>query len=242
MSSAALVAGWLGNKRGAKLICKEDFKSYLMSSGGRIGVTFDGSPVKALALAVFAVYNSAGKVIGPIALRLVFPQTSKILDARCEIAPKSSELQASVEFSKNELRVGLPYLNPFRGYKHRVSISVILDGEFENVEVVGGGAGWSVARESIPDSAALKRRWAIMITALAAFLGLTLLIYRPFIRTHYGISDNEVSPRAFGALVPIILALSGWVWVLSRWILRPEALSEISQAGAERSSPAHRQE
>lgn len=229
ISCAALLAEWLGSRRGAKLICKEDLKSYVMSSGGRIGVTFDGSPVKALALAKFGVYNSARKVIGPIALRLVFPQTSKILDARSEITPKTSEPQASVEFSKNEVRVGLPYLNPFRAHKHRVSIAVILDGEFENVEVIGGGPGWSVAREGIPGSAELKRRWAIMITAFAACLALMFLVYAPFIRTHYGISDKEVSPRAFAAFLPAILVLSGLVWVLSRWILKPQIMREVSR-------------
>lgn len=229
ITCAALVVNWIAGRRGDKLICKELLKSHVMSSGGRIGVTYDGNPVKALALAKFEVYNSARSAIKPITLRLVFPETSKVLDARCQISPASSELQASIEFSGNEVHLDLPYLNPFKAHKQRVSISVILDGEFDKVEMVGGGAGWSVAKEHIPGPGELRRRAGVMFAAVIAGLALTYFIYRPFLEKRFGISDEEVSLRAFASFTPLILAFVGWVWILFRWVLRPQVMRDISR-------------
>ena len=231
VSVTVLIANRIASSRGDKITFKEVYKIPFMSSGKRIGITFDGNPVKSLKLMAFEVLNSASKVITPIELLLTFPPGCRLLEASCDIRPDTASIDVITEIKENMLRINLPYLNPFRAHREVLSIMAFLDGDFGNVSITGGGGGWSVTKKHVPGSRELNRRTALMSCLVALLFVGWWFTYVPFVSRHYGIPADEFSLRSFLASLPPITVFVLLAWVYLRWVETPRIVREISRRG-----------
>jgi hypothetical protein len=231
VSLLVLVAKWVRDRSEQKLICSEGFHFVIASAGGRIGVTYDGKPVKRLAAASFDVTNAGLNPIKNIVLRLVFPAESVVLGALCENHPRTVDRQNTAEWAGNGLTIKVPYLNPYEAHRDRIHILAMVDGETEGATVIGGGEGWSLAKRRLPSRVQVKLRQAVVLAVFAATILVALLVYRPFVMRHYGIDLNGWGLSAVIASSPPVVLLILEVWFAERWCFRPSLLRDLAVRG-----------
>jgi hypothetical protein len=231
VSLLVLVARWVRDRSEQRLICSEGFHFVIASAGGRIGVTYDGKPVKRLAAAGFDVTNAGLNPIKDIVLRLVFPAESVVLGAQCENHPRTVDRENTAEWAGNGLTVKIPYLNPYEAHRDRIHILATVDGETEGATVIGGGEGWSLAKRQLPSSGQLKLRQAVMLAVFAATILIAFLVYRPFVMRRYGIDLNGWGLSTAVATSPLVVLLLSEIWFAERWCFRPSILRDLAVHG-----------
>ena len=213
---------WRSRKRPRLLVCREVARMSLVSikrkARDRIAILFDDKPVANLAQMEVDVTNDSNEVIRDIALHLRFHDETRILDI--SYTPDPENLQVSTQsVEANAAQITIPFMNPSREHNHRIRASIVCDGDVEGIEVLGGGAGWSVKMKSLPSEQQARRRNGIGL-AVVAVTTIAAMVYIWSTSWLFDIPGDEWSARAFLAVLPA-LAVAGptylwyWKWALS---------------------------
>ena len=220
-------AGWIfgilvllisifARKKIQRVVCKEigvtsvvRIKEILQE---KITIHFNDKPVENLAQIENEIYNEGTKVIKDVVLTFKYPQGTKILD----VLPEKIEREP---IEDRQVRVRIPYLNP-RRHKHKVRATMIVDGTAENIQVTGGGEGWSIRSITLPTTTQLKSR-LIIYSVLMLAVGISFLPYiHIIVRPIFGIYPSKISARAFLVILPWLLPFFGlYFWTIRTMIL-----------------------
>ena len=194
-------------KRPNRLVCKEVSRTSLVKIRkefrDKINVSFNNNPVKDLAQVEMYIFNKGSEVIRDILLIVEFSKNTRVLIKSFEVFPENLAVTTN-SIENNQVKIKIPFLNPFRPHKHRIKLNIVCDGDIEKYKVIGSGEGWSVQSLRFPSKKELKKRHLKTMAALFIEL-LAFLIYIPFVERHWGISSSEWSLRAFLAYFPFIL-------------------------------------
>lgn len=194
-------------KRPNRLVCKEVSRTSLVKIRkefrDKINVSFNNNPVKDLAQVEMYIFNKGSEVIRDILLIVEFSKNTRVLIKSFEVFPENLAVTTN-SIENNQVKIKIPFLNPFRPHKHRIKLNIVCDGDIEKYKVIGSGEGWSVQSLRFPSKKELKKRHLKTMAALFIEL-LAFLIYIPFVERHWGISSSEYSLRAFLAYFPFIL-------------------------------------
>ncbi len=194
-------------KRPNRLVCKEVSRTSLVKIRkefrDKINVSFNNNPVKDLAQVEMYIFNKGSEVIRDILLIVEFSKNTRVLIKSFEVFPENLAVTTD-SIENNQVKIKIPFLNPFRPHKHRIKLNIVCDGDIEKYKVIGSGEGWSVQSLRFPSKKELKKRHLKTMAALFIEL-LAFLIYIPFVERHWGISSSEYSLRAFLAYFPFIL-------------------------------------
>src|ERR1035437_5602218 len=109
------------------------------------------------------------------------------------VSPEDSGAKCDVH--GNAVTVSLDYLNPFRDHKQLLQISILVDGDTDNIKIGGSGEGWSVRHIPLPTPGQLLYREIVKLATVVIPMGINILISR-FAQKHFGIGGWEVSWRA----------------------------------------------
>ena len=164
-----LLLQWRARKRPRLLVCREVARMSLVSikpkARDRITILFGDRPVANLAQLELDITNESNEVIRDIALAVKFHDDTRILDISYGAEPEN--LQVSTQsIEANRAQVTIPFMNPNPEHKHRIRASIACDGSVEGVEVLGGGAGWSVRMRNLPTEKQARKRDRVGFTVL----------------------------------------------------------------------------
>lgn len=137
----------------------------------KITVAFLGRLIQNLGQLDLEIFNEGSDVIKHPGIEISLQGGSTILDLL--LTPPDPQAQTQVNANKVILR--FPYLNPHREHKQVVKVSVLLEGNPEQVVVSGDGEGWSCRHVPMPRPTQLLNSltWSmILVLASGFFLGL----------------------------------------------------------------------
>jgi hypothetical protein len=106
----------------------------------RISITFDESRISEVGQIEAEIFNGGSETIQNPRFTLTLPEGAKILDA---LLTPNEGAPASV-IGENFVEVRVNYLNPVREHNHRLTLSLLVDGDTAPVKATGSGEGWSV--------------------------------------------------------------------------------------------------
>jgi hypothetical protein len=206
-------------KRPNRLVVRELRSSSLVrvwpTVRNQIKMTFNEQPVSTLAQADAEIFNEGSDVIDRPTFTLSLATGSKVLGAI--VVP--AEFGAQVDIEGSTVTITLPYLNPAREHGQLLKLSVLADGDTDQIIVSGNGKGWSVRHSALPS----RKELIVWDAAQLAFFvigGGALFAYGRYVERETGISMNEVSWRAFIADLPVFILLGllfvGFI-VAKRW-------------------------
>lgn len=138
----------------------------------RLKMQWDDRPVKDVRLVSYKILNEGSETINSAEFILTLPSGTTILQA----AVASEDHRAKCETRENEVRVCLPYVNPFREHEHSYELYLMTDGKFQQAEVRGSGEGWSLRYSTVNDPRD-RRRLFLTIGIVGAVFGLAVNIY-----------------------------------------------------------------
>jgi hypothetical protein len=104
----------------------------------KIKISFDDRPITILGQIDYEVFNEGSDVIQNSDFTLTFPAESIVLDVL--LTPE--DVAAELKIEANKVTVRLPYINPVREHRQRLTLSILVDGNPAKVGIVGSGAGW----------------------------------------------------------------------------------------------------
>ena len=140
----------------------------------RVGITFDGQPIKDAGHRTLAIWNSGSDDIeSALNIKFTLKPEAKVLIALLD--EQSRALGAHVEIADNVIHCRLPYLNANRTHRQVVTLAVVTDGPTD-MTVVGGDKGWSLRYNPDKSSSHFERVGCLM-GALLALLSCGLIAY-----------------------------------------------------------------
>jgi hypothetical protein len=168
----------------------------------KIKMTFDDKPIKTLGQIDGDIFNEGSDVIQRPTFSLTLSEKSVVLDV--SVTPQESEIETKID--RNTLSITLPYLNPIREHGQILKLSLLVDGDTQNMRAVGGGEGWSVRHLRLPGLRHDIYFYSGLLTFNALFLVYSYWHGR-YLERNYGIPANEWSWRAFNANLPSLVFL-----------------------------------
>jgi hypothetical protein len=172
----------------------------------QIKISFAGKDVTALSQIDAEIFNEGSDVIQRPIFTVMLPQKTVVLGAL--VTPEDIKAEAKIE--GNKVIIDFPYLNPVREHGQVVKLSILADGDTEQIVATGMGEGWSVRQQHLPTS---KQRFFAGLVSAAIFLLFGIVLghfYIRYVERNYGIPGSEMSWRAVVASLPLaILMLSG---------------------------------
>jgi len=213
-SIAGLMITLFIRKRPQRVVCREITKTSLVrireSAKKKIVIFFKDKPVENLAQLETEIYNAGTEVIENIELTFKYPEGTKILDVP-EITPNDIE----VEIKDHQVQVKIPYLNPLRQHKHKPRVTMVVDGTVDNVQVIGGGKGWSTRQITFPTQRQLKFRLKLSVVLFFA-VGLLVILFGRIME----IESYEVSKRTVLLALSCLVVVGGlYIWAIRSIIL-----------------------
>jgi hypothetical protein len=158
----------------------------------KITVAFQGRPIQKLGQVDVEIFNEGSEVIKKPAVEIALQRGSTILDLL--LFPPDPENQ--IQVNANKVVLLLPHLNPFREHKQIVKVSILLDGDADQVEINGDGEGWSTRHLPLPNARQLRsRRTGLVIAGVCSLI--FSIVFNLYLQGRYGIGFFEVSWRAF---------------------------------------------
>jgi hypothetical protein len=119
----------------------------------KIAISFLGRLVQNLGQVDLEIFNEGSEVIEKPGIEISLQSGSMILD----LFLSPPDPQAQIQVGTNKFVLVLPYLNPHREHKQIVKVSILLDGNADQVVVNGDGVGWSTRH--VPLLNARQSRW-----------------------------------------------------------------------------------
>jgi len=223
VSLIGLLLSLLLRKKPNRLVCKDVSRTSLVKIReeirDKINVSFNNNPVKNLAQVEMEILNKGSEVIRDILLTVKFSKNTRVLDKSFEVVPENLAVTTD-SIGSNQIKIKIPFLNPFHPHKHRIKLNIICDGDIEKYKVIGSGEGWSVQPLGFPGKKeALKNYWKAMAALFIEIL-FEWFVFVPLIERHWGISPSEWSLRAFLAALPFLLIVFVTVWLGEKGISR----------------------
>ena len=158
ISTAIIILGWwlFAKKRARYILCREAPLVSLMSIGSefreRITVILDkeadgGEQIDNLSQLTIAIFNISRETIDNIELRFFFDlRRARLLNIEFyppeEMQWQDDDSPLFQLVSESQIRVSLPYLNPFKVYRQKAILTVLADGYPPITKVVSGGRDW----------------------------------------------------------------------------------------------------
>jgi hypothetical protein len=201
-------------KKPSRLVVRELKNSSLItiwpSVRDQIKISFDGHSITALSQIEVELFNEGSEVIHGPTLTVTLAQKSNVLGTL--LIP--ADVQAEAKISENRVVVNFPYLNPVRDHGQVFNLSILADGDTEQIAASGMGEGWSVRHLPLPSEKQRRfRTLATMVTWLI-FIGIAGYFYLQFVEKHYGIPASEISLRAFVAFLPFLVVIVGSAFLM----------------------------
>jgi len=173
----------------------------------RISVTFNQQPILRLGHIRAEIYNEGSTTIRDAIIKLTVPESVRILEI---VTVSSTDGCDVVSYSDaHHATITAAYVNPFRGHRHTLVVSLLVDGDVPKVRASGGGAEWSLRQAAEP----LPNRWTIATaTSTAVVITAWVLCLRSFypdVAANFGIADNEYSFRSFLLALVALLPVFG---------------------------------
>ena len=193
-------------KRPSRLVVRELRSTSLVriwpTVRDQIKMTFNEQPVSTLSQADAEIFNEGSDVIDRPTFTLSLASGSRVLGAI--VVP--AEVGAQVEIEDSKVIIRLPYLNPMRDHGQVLRLSVLADGDTDQIIVSGNGKGWSVRHSALPSRNELIV-WDAAQLVFFVIGGAALFAYGRYVERSTGIRIDEVSWRAFIADLPVFVLL-----------------------------------
>ena len=185
----------VSRKKASRVVVRETKNTTLVtiwpSVRENIELTYLGHKIDTLAQIDLEIFNQGSEVIQRPTIRVALASGSRILGTR--LIPESNGTQRILE--GDGVTLTLPYINPVAQHKHIWKLSILADGDTEQITVSGGGVGWSVQHSPLPTSDQLRTRRTVL--TIAGLLSLMFsILFNSYIQDRYGIGFFEVSWRA----------------------------------------------
>jgi hypothetical protein len=182
-------------KKPKRIIVRETKNATLVtiwpSVRNNIELFYTGSKINTLAQVELDIFNQGSEVIQCPSIGLMLPTESRVLGMR--LTPDNDDTHQ--RFEGNKVILTLPYINPIGEHKHIWKLSILADGDTEQIVVSGGGEGWSVQHSPLPTADQLRSRRTILTIAAVCSLMFSVF-FNSYIQDRYGIGFFEVSWRA----------------------------------------------
>lgn len=171
----AIVQWWRTRTRPQYLVCEEKARTSLEvieEAREETEIRYGGSKVARLSLEKLRLFNQGPEVLkgADFTVRLN-PEVKIVGIPPCKILPEGEgEIVSPWQEqppNQNEKNFRVDYLNPFKPYKQEVLIELICDGEITEVDVFGGGPGWSVKFWSLEEKKRTRGNIGSIVFAFA---------------------------------------------------------------------------
>ena len=159
----------------------------------------------------YELFNEGSDVIQNPDFTFTFPTESIVLDVL--LTPEDAA--AALKIEANKVMVRLPYINPVREHRQRLTLSILVDGNPAKVRVAGSGVGWSIRHQGLPSS---NRDFLTDLGLILIGMGLIWAgsKYGGYVEVKYGIERSEISWRAFVWMIPFMAAVFAWGGIFVR--------------------------
>ncbi len=210
-------------KKPRKIIVRETRKGSLVHVWPRIRdkivINFNGKEIRDLAQLDFELLNTGSEVISRPRISLSLDQDSCVLDAAL-----TPDRDTTLVFEHNTVTFSLPYINPYKDHGQPINLTVLVDGPTQNLQIVGGGEGWSVQHFALPDRKQIFKQLRIAGWGVTP-LWIGVIAYLIWGDRLFGlkIPATEFSWRAFWFTLPATVtyvATGLWLYRLIRRLRR----------------------
>ncbi len=196
-------------KRPNIIVCKEVDKFTLIKINRKVKentlIKYKNSEIKDLAQIDLEFFNNGAETIKNLEIKISLPENTKILDV---ITNKTSDVVGKKIIGDNSIDINLAYLNSYNDHKSKASMSIVCDGDIRNIDVHGGGAGWSLKHKKLLSKEQVKRRVILVAFLLIVELVIYYLIRGRFFDFNFG--------DLFFYFIFFVTYMCGFLWAIAR--------------------------